>query len=447
MSAQKVMSLVDVFPGKTITIPVTEDDLLFAVDLVMIIHGGDRTNASKVNAIRLSDSVTQLIILICQVLARISPDNFDPEHYILRQITSGHKTKLLKPQDSIQLVMCLPGTNAKKLRAGFATLMHRYLAGDKSLIKEINANAASSSTVAQMAKASLGGPAMGGGFQPIPDVMAVVPLEVPLFSADPEIERDQMTHFRSRLQYAYEKTVRTSKAQIQKAAFLDDAQARLHSTKEAVDARFAEIEWKRRDFDTRNAKLNSAKTAVDNRAVELDAVKAALETRDAIMNRRAEALDVRTGDLETREANMDRRAEALDVRTSDLETREAQLVARQTEVLRALSRESDKNLALLEARKAEVEATAMENDAKVKQIGEELDKRDAELKKRAAELDIPVVVAEEVQAGRKRSREVDFSLVTQMAEELKKINGGELDLETKQELKQRLFDMLERAGQ
>ena len=339
--------------------------------------------------------------------------------------------------------------------------MHRYLAGDKSLIQEINANAASSSPVAQLAKASLDGPAMGGGFKPIPDVMAVVPLEVPLFSADPEIERDQMTHFRSRLQYAYEKTVRTSKAQIQKAAFLDDAQARLHSTKEAVDARFAEIEWKRRDFDTRNAKLNSAKTAVDNRAVELDAVKAALGTRDAIMNRRAEALDVRTGDLETREANMDRRAEALDVRTGDLETREAQLVARQTEVLRALSRESDKNLALLEARKAEVEAaamendakakqieaTAMENDAKVKQIGEELDKRDAELKKRAAELDIPVVVAEEVQAGRKRSREVDFSLVTQMAEELKKINGGELDLETKQELKQRLFDMLERAGQ
>ena len=51
-------------------------------------------------------------------------------------------------------------------------------------------------------------------------------------------------------------------------------------------------------------------------------------------------------------------------------------------------------------------------------------------------------MAEEVQPGRKRQREVDFSLVTQMGVELEKILAMNLDAETKQELKQRLYDML-----
>jgi hypothetical protein len=52
--------------------------------------------------------------------------------------------------------MVLPGKLAKEIRAQFASIIQRYLAGDHTLISEIQANAASSSPVAQMARESLG---------------------------------------------------------------------------------------------------------------------------------------------------------------------------------------------------------------------------------------------------------------------------------------------------
>jgi hypothetical protein len=51
--------------------------------------------------------------------------------------------------------MWLPGENAKKNRSIMVNILVRYFAGDKSLLKEIEANAASDSPVAQMARASL----------------------------------------------------------------------------------------------------------------------------------------------------------------------------------------------------------------------------------------------------------------------------------------------------
>lgn len=153
--------------------------------------------------------------------------------------------------------------------------------------------------------------------------------------------------------------------------------------------------------------------------------------------------------------------ESLEARKKELDAREALIDKRQAAVLRGLSVESDKNFALLEARKAEIEAKAVENDAKIKQIGAELDKRDAELKARATELDkrdaelaveldkrdaAGAEVTEEILSGRKRPREVDFSRVDEATEQLKKIYGSaELDDETKKELKQLVLAMLERS--
>ena len=48
-----------------------------------------------------------------------------------------------------------PGENAKMNRDKMAQIIHRYFAGDKSLLDEIEANAMSKSAVAQMARASL----------------------------------------------------------------------------------------------------------------------------------------------------------------------------------------------------------------------------------------------------------------------------------------------------
>ena len=52
--------------------------------------------------------------------------------------------------------MVLPGQVAKETRTQFADIIKRYLAGDHSLVQEIQANAKSTSPIAQMARESLG---------------------------------------------------------------------------------------------------------------------------------------------------------------------------------------------------------------------------------------------------------------------------------------------------
>ena len=61
---------------------------------------------------------------------------------------------------ALTLCMFLPGEHAKNNRAAMSKILHRYFAGDQSLLKEIEANAASDSPIAKMARASL--PSTGG---------------------------------------------------------------------------------------------------------------------------------------------------------------------------------------------------------------------------------------------------------------------------------------------
>ena len=56
---------------------------------------------------------------------------------------------------ALKLVMFLPGEAAKRHRSAMADILRRYFAGDASLIDEIEANQASDSPLAQMARASL----------------------------------------------------------------------------------------------------------------------------------------------------------------------------------------------------------------------------------------------------------------------------------------------------
>ena len=55
--------------------------------------------------------------------------------------------------DALELVMVLPGKRAKQIRAQIRDIIRRYLGGDESLITEIQANAASDSPIAQLARA------------------------------------------------------------------------------------------------------------------------------------------------------------------------------------------------------------------------------------------------------------------------------------------------------
>ena len=56
---------------------------------------------------------------------------------------------------ALKLVMFLPGEAAKRHRSAMADILRRYFAGDASLIDELEANRASDSAIAQMARASL----------------------------------------------------------------------------------------------------------------------------------------------------------------------------------------------------------------------------------------------------------------------------------------------------
>lgn len=56
---------------------------------------------------------------------------------------------------AIKLMMWLPGEHAKNARTKAAEILTRYFAGDKSLLTEIEANAASDAPVNQMARAAL----------------------------------------------------------------------------------------------------------------------------------------------------------------------------------------------------------------------------------------------------------------------------------------------------
>ena len=67
----------------------------------------------------------------------------------------GHPIRLVTLENALKLVMVLPGKFAKETRAQFAKIIHRYMAGDESLHREIQNNAESSSPVAQLARATL----------------------------------------------------------------------------------------------------------------------------------------------------------------------------------------------------------------------------------------------------------------------------------------------------
>lgn len=131
-------SFAEIVQGRDASVRVTHDGLLYAVDLVMVVTGKNREDAAK--AIR-----------------DLSPHHFQPEKFSCRQPEKGgHPTKLLTFQNALELVMVLPGRIAKETRTQFANIIRRYLAGDHSLISEIQANAASASPIAQMARESLG---------------------------------------------------------------------------------------------------------------------------------------------------------------------------------------------------------------------------------------------------------------------------------------------------
>ena len=140
MNSEKLdtISFSEIVNGRDSTVRITSDKKIFAIDLVMVITGKNQNNAAWT--------------LHC------IPNNVFDASNIEERKTPGKgnsKTKLITFNHAIKLIMVLPGNIAKEIRTQFANVIHRYMAGDASLVGEIKANAESGSAVNQLARESL----------------------------------------------------------------------------------------------------------------------------------------------------------------------------------------------------------------------------------------------------------------------------------------------------
>ena len=117
-------------------------------------------------------SIRDLIMYLCdkdnkqaaQIWERLSPDTKHEVSSFCRNFQFPGRGQSEQPvitfPGALKLIMFLPGEAAKQHRASMVTILQKYFAGDPSLLKEVEANAASGSVISQLARASLasGGP-------------------------------------------------------------------------------------------------------------------------------------------------------------------------------------------------------------------------------------------------------------------------------------------------
>ena len=134
----KIISFAEIFQGsesRDASVRVTEDGFLYAVDLVMVMTGKNCNDSGQVLR-RLVDQASGILT------DRPS-------------VTGGYPTKLISFNDSIKLVMILPGEKAKGVKTQFAEIIQRYIAGDRSLIYEIKTNSSSTNPISRLASMTL----------------------------------------------------------------------------------------------------------------------------------------------------------------------------------------------------------------------------------------------------------------------------------------------------
>jgi hypothetical protein len=123
MAASKFISFEEIAQGCPASVRVTEDMMLYAVDLVMTATSKPRDEAGM-------------------VIRRIPEKTFPSEKFATRSLPGkgNGKTKLLNFHDAIELIMVLPGKISKIYRKQMANIITRYLDGDLNLVTEIATN-------------------------------------------------------------------------------------------------------------------------------------------------------------------------------------------------------------------------------------------------------------------------------------------------------------------
>jgi hypothetical protein len=103
---QKHFSFAEVLQGRNANVRVTDDGLLYAVELVMVVTGKNRDDSGK-------------------ALRNLSDEAFSSQKSTHRQLSShgGHKTKLVSFEHAIELIMVLPGKMAKRVRISLCVIL------------------------------------------------------------------------------------------------------------------------------------------------------------------------------------------------------------------------------------------------------------------------------------------------------------------------------------
>ena len=125
----EIISFAALTRGLHSSVRVTDDALIYAVDLAMVVTGLERNQAGL-------------------ALRRIL-DKKTVTFNVTERSTGGlgnYKTKLVNFKDALQLIMVLGGDVAKETRAQFAEILTDYFGGKESLVDNILAKFPNMST-------------------------------------------------------------------------------------------------------------------------------------------------------------------------------------------------------------------------------------------------------------------------------------------------------------
>jgi hypothetical protein len=110
------ISFAEIIHGRDASVRLTDDRLLYAVDLVTVMTGKNCNDSNE-------------------CLRGLNPCLFNREKFTVRS-----RCRLLTFEHAIELIMVLPGKTAKAIRKQFKDIIVRYLDGDRSMCHEIEKN-------------------------------------------------------------------------------------------------------------------------------------------------------------------------------------------------------------------------------------------------------------------------------------------------------------------
>ena len=231
--------------GATVRVLKENPPLIYAIDLAMVVTGGDGHDAAR-------------------DIRRIPNDLFDlGSKTALRSIRfpSGTKNvKFVTYNDALELVMALGGKEANKTKMQFAKILTRYFAGDPSMHSNLMANATSTAPINVLARESLGVDTLQVDQQELDQVVevsntiganmikqkadAVFLLDAykQMGEVQKEVEKEKQATFAAEMQVAREKAKIDEESKQRTAKMEEESKQRMAKMEEESKQRLAKME-------------------------------------------------------------------------------------------------------------------------------------------------------------------------------------------------------------